>query len=58
MEEAKQEEMCREDAMANKNQEIRSLENELKAVMNQLQSAESSAHQTKQKLQTTAESAS
>ena len=34
MEEARQEEKCREDAMGDKNREIRSLENELKAVMN------------------------
>ena len=58
MEEARQEEKCREDAMGDKNREIRSLENELKAVMNQLRSTETSAHQTKQKLQTTTEEAS
>jgi hypothetical protein len=33
MEEARQEEKNREDALANKNQEIKSLENELKAVI-------------------------
>ena len=52
MEEAKAEDMCREDAYAVKNNEIAALKNQLGAVADKLKSAEVSQRQTKSKLDT------